>query len=116
MTIHPLLLPPPGKPSVSADRLANLYFQAVLGAQHIPEFRAEYLFVDGKCDSILLTLKDVHHVDYLKEVWDSIDRENSSAPGLADISLHRGNMGAQRADTSIRDAAFDELASYGLMS
>jgi hypothetical protein len=72
--------------------------------------------MDGQNDSILLSFDDSNHADYLKEVWDSIDRENTCAPGLATISLYRGNTCVKYADTSVRDAAFDELASYGLMS
>ncbi|KAF5314349.1 hypothetical protein D9619_011962 [Psilocybe cf. subviscida] len=114
MTIHPLLLPPGGKPNVTAHHLASLYFEAILNPWDIPEFRAEYIYTGGRCTSILLDIKNVHHADRLKEMWDSTDRESTPVPELAHISLYQGNTFSKRADTSVRNAAFEELASYSL--
>lgn len=116
MTIYPLLLPPGGRPSVSAHRLASLYFEAILDPWDVPEFTAVYMYTSGRCTSILHTLKNVYHADRLKEIWDSTDRQCSPVPELAQISLYRGNTFSKRADASVRIAAFGELAAYMLMS
>jgi hypothetical protein len=100
---------------MSAHCLTRLYFKAVLEPWDIPEFTAEYIFTNGRCSSILLTFKNVHHADRLKEMWDSTDRENTSVPELAHISLYQGNISAKRADTSLREAALKELALYQVM-
>ncbi|KAF5324395.1 hypothetical protein D9619_011148 [Psilocybe cf. subviscida] len=114
MTMHPLLLPP-GNKFILAHRLASLYFMAILDSCDVPEFKARYIYPDGRCSSILLTLRSAHDADSLKELWDASDRASSRAPELANVSLYRGNISFQRTDTSVRNAAVEELASYRLM-
>lgn len=95
-----------------AHRLTSLYFKALLDPRDIPEFKAEYTYANGRCSSILLTFRNVYNADRLKEIWDSTDREKTSVPGLAHISLYQGNVSAKGADTSVREAALEELAPY----
>jgi hypothetical protein len=114
LTIHPLLLPPENK-FILAHRLASLYFAAVLDPWDVPEFKAKYIYTDGRCSSILLTLKSAYDSDSLKELWDATDRANTRAPELANVLLYLGNTSAYSVDISVRNAAVEELASYMLM-